>query len=77
MIVTPDEIDAQASEFAMCLLIPPHFLKKEIDKIGGKIDLVDDPNIKILAHKFKVTDQMMITQIAKLEADFYGEAIKE
>lgn len=61
----PSDIEREANAFAMELLIPTDFLKAELQKIGG-IDIEDDPAIAKLAHKFKVSVQVMTLRLGQV-----------
>ncbi|MBE7172349.1 MAG: ImmA/IrrE family metallo-endopeptidase [Williamsia sp.] len=56
--------EKQANEFAACLLMPEHLLRKEIDDLD--LDYTDEDAIKTLAKKFDVSTIAMSIRIAKL-----------
>ena len=58
--------EREANYFAMCLLMPEKFVREEIAKMGGSIDLADDKQIRILANKFQVSIAMMTVRLGQL-----------
>lgn len=62
---TNDEINDEANEFAMHLLVPTEFLKRELEKLGS-IDLADDTVITKLAKKFKVPITVMAIRLGQV-----------
>lgn len=60
--MTKEEMDAEANYFAMCLLMPAPLLLADVDALGG-LDACDDPNVRVLAKKYGVTEQMMTLRI--------------
>lgn len=63
---TPDDkMNIEATQFAFELLMPSDLLMKDIRRVGG-IDPETDPNIKVLAKKYKVSEQLMALRIGQL-----------
>lgn len=60
-----NDIEREANEFAMHLLVPTEFLKRDLKALGG-IDIEDDLQITQLAKKYKVSVQIMTLRIAQL-----------
>lgn len=67
-----EEEESEANLFASYLLVPPSLLVKEVEKLGGSVDLVDGKTIEGLAEKFQVSIPLMT---ARLLEDF-GKAKK-
>lgn len=62
------QVEREANYFAMCLLMPEHFVRQEIKEIfKNGIDILEDKNIKKLADKFQVSEQLMIMRLTQLE----------
>jgi Zn-dependent peptidase ImmA (M78 family) len=62
---TPIE-EREANYFALCLLMPEKFIRDEIVKIGGSIDLTEDKPLRQLAATFKVSMGMMAARLGQL-----------
>lgn len=62
-------IDAEANQFAMELLMPADFVKTEIAKMKN-FDIEDDKALKKLADKFRVSPQIMAIRIGQLSNRF-------
>ena len=62
--MTPEEMDRDANEFAMHLLVPSEFLRLELEKIGG-VDIENDKAVAKLARKFRVSTQVMTIRIVQ------------
>ena len=60
--------DLEANEFAMHLLVPTEFLRKDLIAMGG-IDIADDKDLKILAHKYQVSQTIMALRIEQVIAE--------
>lgn len=60
-----DEIEREANQFAMSLLMPKEMLMDEINKIGG-INLVDDTQVMKLAKTFKVPITAMALRLGQI-----------
>jgi Zn-dependent peptidase ImmA (M78 family) len=60
-----DVEEREANYFAMCLLMPEHFVRDEVAKMGG-IDLTDDKPLQKLAAKFRVSVGMMAIRLGQL-----------
>lgn len=56
------EMDDEATAFAMELLMPTKLLREELAKIGT-FDIDDELPIKTLASKFKVSQQVMLLRL--------------
>jgi Zn-dependent peptidase ImmA (M78 family) len=62
------QLEADANEFAMCLLMPRDFLVRDFTELCPEgIDIVEDPRILKLAERYKVTPQMMMLRLVQLE----------
>lgn len=59
--------EREANYFAMCLLMPRDWLLADLKALGS-IDVCDDPNIRKLAKKYGVSEQMMTVRIVDLIA---------
>lgn len=62
------DIEREANEFAMNLLVPTSFLKADLAKMGG-IDIEDDKAVYKLAQKYKVSVQVMTLRIGQVLAE--------
>lgn len=64
--MNPNEIEQEieANEFAMCLLMPENFLRRDIG--DAPLDLIDDKRIKELAKRYQVSPQLMTLRLCKL-----------
>lgn len=60
-----EQMEAEANYFAMCLLMPYEFMKKDLEELG-EIDVCDDPKIRKLAKKYQVTEQLMMIRIGQV-----------
>lgn len=61
------ERDLEASLFAMNLMMPEEFVRREVPWFAANgFDIVDDPAIKKLAEKFVVTEQLMLLRLVQL-----------
>lgn len=59
--------EAEANYFAVCLLMPEEFLRKDIAKLGiSHFDIIEDSRLQDLADRYQVTLQMMIMRLAGL-----------
>lgn len=65
MTPAEEEIEREANQFAMELLMPEAFMKAEMAKLGP-FDIEDDQAIKKLANKFKVSIPVMTIRIGQL-----------
>jgi Zn-dependent peptidase ImmA (M78 family) len=63
------KLDAEANAFAMELLMPEEWLRADMAKIGG-IDIDDDKTIKKLAHRYRVSPNVMLVRLAQLSDRF-------
>ena len=61
-----EEQEREANLFAMYLLMPEEMVRKQVKKLGGSLDINDDKNIKTLARKFAVSEQLMTLRIAQI-----------
>lgn len=57
--------DREANYFAMCLLMPEEFVRREVAKLGG-IDLTEDGGLKSLAKAFGVSIGLMAVRLGQL-----------
>jgi len=62
---TLEEMDAEANAFAMELLMPANFVRREVKKMGG-IDIENEKKLKRLADKFRVSTAMMAIRLGQL-----------
>lgn len=60
---TIDPMEAEANAFAMELLMPEEWLRKDI---AGGFDIEDDAKLKKLAKKYGVSMQVMALRIGQL-----------
>lgn len=58
-------IEKEANYFAMCLLMPEPWVRRDVKALGG-IDIEDDLAIHKLAQKYKVSTQLMTLRIAQI-----------
>ena len=58
--------DREADYFAMCLLMPEQFLRRDIAEMGG-IDLTEDRPIRKLAQRYGVSVAMMALRLGQLQ----------
>lgn len=58
-------MDAEANAFAMELLMPEKFLRRDVATLGG-IDIEDDEKVTRLARKYKVSVQVMTLRLGQL-----------
>lgn len=58
--------DREANYFAMCLLMPEQFVRKEVAAMGGRFDMADDNQLKILAKRFEVGVGMMTLRLSQI-----------
>jgi len=57
--------DREANLFAMCLLMPEAWVRREIEKMGG-LDISDDKQLRVLAKKFQVGETLMAIRIGQI-----------
>ena len=60
------QMDAEANHFAMCLLMPEDWVRREVKRMGGNIDIGDDKAMKKLADKFKVSVTVMTLRLGQI-----------
>ena len=58
--------EAEANQFAMCLLMPEDFVRREVKKMGGNFDIEDTKSAKQLADKFKVSLPIMMIRLGQI-----------
>lgn len=58
--------DNEADYFAMCLLMPEEFVRREVRSAGG-IDIADDKGMAKLAKKFGVSTTAMALRIGQIK----------
>lgn len=58
-------MEREANYFAMCLLMPEAFLRKDIQALGG-IDIEDDKTMSKLAKKYGVSITMLTLRLGQL-----------
>jgi len=62
-----DQEDAEANYFAMCLLMPEHFVRKDIEAMLAKSPLCfDDPRIDQMAKRYKVDVKLLMLRLGQL-----------
>ena len=59
------QMDAEANYFAMCLLMPEEWVRREVKRMGI-VDIEDDKKMKKLADKFKVSVTMMTIRLGQI-----------
>jgi len=64
-MINDKNLEAEANYFAMCLLMPEHLVKQEVEKI--KLDLTSDEALKKLAKIFDVSQTAMALRLAQLK----------
>lgn len=62
---SPEDIEAEANEFAMCLLMPADWVRDEVAKLSG-LDIEDERKLRKLAAKFRVSVPMMTLRIGQV-----------
>lgn len=60
------DMDAEANQFAMELLMPEELLRTEIEKMGGFGDIESGDGYKRLAKKFRVSESIMTLRLGQL-----------
>lgn len=69
------ERDLEADLFAMFLMMPEEMVREAVKwEAPAGFDLVEEPAIKKLANKFRVTEQLMILRLVQL--GFFEEILK-
>lgn len=63
-MITKEE--KEANQFAMELLMPEDFVRKEIRELTD-FDIIDDNQIMLLAEKFEVSISVMTLRLAQLQ----------
>lgn len=58
--------DQEANYFAICLLMPEEFVRREIEKIPSGLDVSDDRQMTTLAGKFNVSIGLMAIRLSQL-----------
>lgn len=59
------DMEAEANQFAMELLMPADWLRADIKKMGG-IDIEDESKVKKLARRYRVSNSIMALRIGQL-----------
>ena len=62
---TPEEMDAEANQFALALLMPAEMVRREVAKMKG-FDICENSDIKKLADKFRVPVTAMAIRLGQL-----------
>lgn len=57
-------LETEANVFAVCLLIPKEFIKRDL---ANGLDLTDDTQFKKLCNKYQVTPAMMTLRLSLLK----------
>ena len=70
--MTPEDaekevMEREANYFAMCLLMPEEWLRRDVEAIGG-VDIEDDVAMTKLAKKYKVSVTLMAMRLGQLGA---------
>ena len=60
-------MDEEANAFAMELLMPEAWLRRDVAKMGG-IDIEDDKKVKKLAERYRVSVQAMTLRLGQILA---------
>lgn len=60
-----DNMDSEATIFAIELLMPEEFLRRDITKLGG-IDIADDVAVGRLANRYRVPSSAMAIRLGQL-----------
>ena len=61
------KMEEEANYFAMCLLMPEELIREEVKDVP-QIDIVEGrTGLKELAHKFAVSEPMMLARLIQLE----------
>lgn len=58
-------MEAEANAFAMELLMPEEWLRRDIAEMGG-VDVEDDAKVQRLAKRYKVSNSIMAIRIGQL-----------
>lgn len=58
--------DLEANYFAMCLLMPEDFVRREVKAMGG-FDIEDQKSLAQLARKFQVSVPLMMLRLGQLK----------
>lgn len=61
--------EAEANYFAMCLLMPEDFVRRELKKFEGGFDIANDAHVKQLAKTFQVPASLMAMRLGQLMTD--------
>ena len=59
------DLDAEASYFALCLLMPRSLLVEDVRKMGS-VDLADDRQVQALADRYQVSVAMLVWRLRDL-----------
>jgi Zn-dependent peptidase ImmA (M78 family) len=59
------EQEHEANLFAMCLLIPEEFIRRDM-AIIGPLNVDEDIRIKHLARRYNVSEQLMVNRLTNL-----------
>lgn len=59
------DIEVEANSFAMELLMPEAWLRRDVKALGG-IDLEDEKEIRKLADRYRVGEQIMTLRLGQL-----------
>lgn len=62
---SPEMEDREANCFAMCLLMPAEFVRREVQAMGG-IDIEDEKAMAKLAKKFGVSVPLMALRLGQI-----------
>lgn len=62
---TEEELDAEASQFAMCLLMPRQLVNTEVDKLVEQ-RCWDEGGVRRLARTFRVSEGVMTIRFQQL-----------
>ena len=59
------QMDQEANQFAMALLMPAELVKKELERMGG-IDIEDDKAVAKIAKRFRVSNTVMAIRLGQI-----------
>ncbi len=62
------KMEAEANAFAMELLMPADWVRREVANLGG-VDIEDDRKVAKLAKKFGVSAAVMVLRLGELSAE--------
>jgi len=63
--LTPEQMNAEATAFAMALLMPEEFVRQAVAEMGD-VDINDERAVAKLARQFDVSPQLMALRLGEL-----------